>query len=47
MWLTLIAELYEMLENGEINQFDEIDKKLLDKIVKEIQEKRVDRRKNI
>lgn len=47
MWLTLIAELYEMLENGEINQFDEIDKKLLDKIVKEIQEKRVDKRKNI
>lgn len=50
MWLSLLAELDEMLENGEINQFDKIDKKLLDKIVKEIQEeeeKRVDKIKNI
>ena len=49
MWITLIANLYEMLEDGEINQFDKIDKKLLDKVVKEIQEeeKRVDKRKKI
>lgn len=47
MWLSLLAELDEMLENGEINQFDKIDKELLDKIVKEIQEKNVDKIKNV
>lgn len=49
MWLSLLAELDEMLENGEINSFDKIDKKLLDKIVKEIQEeeKNIDKRKKM
>lgn len=33
MWLSLLAELEERIDNDEIDQFDEVDKELLKKIL--------------